>query len=166
MPAGRPTDYRDEYCEQVEKLCKLGATDAELADFFEVTETTVNNWKITHPEFFESIKKGKIIADANVAQRLYQRATGYEYSEVTFEKIDNKVNLEVTPDAMITTDAYRKKIVTKELAPDTTAAIFWLKNRQPAKWRDKTEQDISGNLGLTWHEEKTYEADQKANTGS
>lgn len=55
--AGRPTDYQESYNEQAEKLCKLGATDAELADFFDIAESTLNNWKSEYPEFMESIKR-------------------------------------------------------------------------------------------------------------
>ncbi|WP_293933302.1 hypothetical protein [Sphingobacterium sp. UBA6645] len=60
----------------------LGATDAELGDFFNVTEQTINNWKEAHPEFFESIKKGKDFADAKVAEKLFHRALGFETTEV------------------------------------------------------------------------------------
>src|ERR1051325_6581857 len=80
--AGRPTEYKPEYCVQVEKLCKLGATDKELADFFDVTEQTINNWKSEHDEFFESIKRGKVLADAEVANKLYHRAIGYSHDAV------------------------------------------------------------------------------------
>ena len=59
MPAGRPTNYRDEYAQQAGKLAKLGATDKELADFFDVTTTTINNWKVNFPEFLASLKMGK-----------------------------------------------------------------------------------------------------------
>ena len=58
--AGRPTNYKKEYDEQAYKLCLLGATDKEMADFFNVKEQTINNWKKNHPSFFESIKRGKI----------------------------------------------------------------------------------------------------------
>jgi len=130
--AGRPTDYKKEYCEQAEKLCKLGATDAEVAEFFGVTETTINNWKKSHPEFFESLKKGKILADANVAERLYSRAMGYSHDA---EKIFNS-------DGIIIRAEY-----IEHYPPDTTAAIFWLKNRQPKKWRDKIEQGFTNTDG-------------------
>ena len=131
--AGRPTDYREEYCVQVEKLCKLGATDKEIADFFEVTETTINNWKTDYPEFFESIKKGKILADAEVSEKLYQRAIGYEHPDIDIRVIDSEI---------VTTE------LVKYYSPDPVAAIFWLKNRQKKKWRDKIEQgftDAEGN---------------------
>ena len=91
MPAGRPTDYREEYNEQVTKLCKLGATDKELADFFEVAESTINLWKEVHPQFSESIKEGKIQADANVAQALYHRAIGYKHEDVDIRVVDKEI---------------------------------------------------------------------------
>lgn len=143
---GAPTKYDVKYNKQAYKLCLLGYTDKELADFFEVEESTINNWKIKHPRFLESMKKGKADADTNVVQSLYKRAMGYDYKEVSFEKIDGKEALEVTPDSIIATDQYKKKIVVKALAGDVTAAIFWLKNRQPKKWRDKQEVENTGNV--------------------
>jgi len=132
--AGRPTDYIEEYNEQAYKLCLLGATDEDLADFFEVTETTINNWKINHPVFFESIKKGKKLADANVADRLYQRAMGFEHPSEEIKVVSNGQGegskIERVP-------------ITKVYPPDTTAAIFWLKNRQPKQWREKTEVEAT-----------------------
>ena len=67
---GRPKSYRDEYGEQVFKLCLLGATDKELADFFDVCEKTINGWKKDYPEFLQSLKRGKLLADANVTRSL------------------------------------------------------------------------------------------------
>lgn len=128
---GRPSDYKPEYAEQARKLCLLGSTDAELGDFFDVSEQTINAWKTAFPEFLESIKKGKAQADANVADRLYQRAMGFEHPEVDIRVIDHQVVQ--TP-------------ITKIYAPDPTAAIFWLKNRQRAKWRDKVDTEHSGTV--------------------
>ena len=68
---GRKSEYRIEYADQALKLCLLGATDKELSEFFSVSEQTLNKWKKDYPEFLESLKKGKNIADANVASRLY-----------------------------------------------------------------------------------------------
>lgn len=129
---GRPTLYKQEYDEQARKLCLLGATDAELADFFGVHEDTINEWKSKHPSFSVSVKQGKIQADANVADRLYQRALGYEHPEVDIRVINQEIVQ--TP-------------ITKVYAPDPTAAIFWLKNRQRAKWRDKVETELSNPDG-------------------
>lgn len=126
----RPTDYKPDYCDQGYKLCLLGATDKDMAEFFEVDESTINNWKLAHPEFLESIKKGKQLADATVADRLFKRATGYEHEEVDVKMYMGNI---------IKTD------LTKHYPPDTTAAIFWLKNRQKDKWRDR--QEITGKDG-------------------
>lgn len=143
---GRPTDYRPEYDEQAYKLCLLGHTDAELAGFFGVAESTVNLWKQEHLSFSESVRRGKDIADAEVAASFFKRATGYRYEEVTFEKIDDKITLEISPNALITQDAYKKKVVTKELPPDAGAALNWLKNRKPKKWRDKQVVEVQNTI--------------------
>ncbi len=146
--AGRKTKYISAYCDQAEKLCKLGATDTELAEFFEVAESTLHKWKLDHPEFSESIKAGKIIADANVSAKLYQRAIGYSYDEVHYEKINVDVDqAEETDNEDMKMEVYRKKLIVKEVAPDTTAQIFWLKNRQKKKWRDKIETGITDGDG-------------------
>jgi len=140
--AGRPTKYKNEYNEQAYKLCLLGATDKELSDFFEISESTLNLWKKLHKEFSESVKAGKIISDATIASKLYQRAMGYRYDEVHYEKVNVDVDkVEETNNDDMKIEVYKKKLITKEVAPDTTAAIFWLKNRQKEKWRDKQEID-------------------------
>ena len=123
MPAGRPTSYAPEFAAQAEKLGRLGATDAELAHFFEVDERTINRWKGDHPEFRQSLKAGKLEADATVADRLYRRACGYEH-EVHKVLSDGRVVSFV-----------------ERLPPDTTACIFWLKNRRADLWRDAHKQE-------------------------
>lgn len=125
-PVGRPTKYKSEYVDLAYKFCLLGATDAELGDFFDVCEETINDWKRTYSEFSASIKKGKEIADATVASKLYHRATGYEHPDIDIKMYEGQI-IE-TP-------------LVKHYPPDTTAGIFWLKNRQPKKWRDKVEVD-------------------------
>ncbi|HFK5582146.1 TPA: terminase [Elizabethkingia anophelis] len=142
MGKGAPTKYLEVYNDQVYKLCLLGATDKEISDFFNVCEATINNWKNEHPSFLESIKAGKQIADYNVANRLYQRALGFEHDSEEIKIVEGSI--ERVP-------------IKKIYPPDPTSAIFWLKNRQPAKWRDKQEVEQSGNLNISWNEEKTYE---------
>jgi len=129
---GRKTLYKAEFAEQAYKLTLLGATDAELADFFGVSEQSVNAWKKRHKDFLESIKKGKRLADADVADRLYQRAMGFEHDSVEIKVVDGGI-VEVP--------------VRKVYPPDATSAIFWLKNRQPDKWRDKTTTELTGRDG-------------------
>lgn len=130
---GRPSSYRPEFAVQAEKLCKLGATDKEMADFFGVAESTLNLWKQQQPEFSESLKAGKLEADANVAHRLYQRAMGYSHEAV---------KIALTPNG-----EHHQVPYTEHYAPDTTAAIFWLKNRRPDQWRDKQTQELTGAGG-------------------
>lgn len=123
---GAPTKFKEEYIEQAEKLAKYGLIDKEIAEFFGVTEKTLNNWKQAHPDFLQSLKKGKEISDSEVIRSLYDRATGYSHPE---DKIFNHNGKEmVVP-------------TTKHYPPDTTACIFWLKNRIPEDWREKPTPD-------------------------
>lgn len=130
MEQGRPTKYKEEYDKQAYKLCLLGAIDTELASFFEVAESTIYEWKTNHKSFSESIKRGKELADANVASRLYERAMGFTHpdEEIKVLSLGTGMGSEI-----------ERVPVTKVYPPDTTAAIFWLKNRQPKKWRDRVD---------------------------
>ncbi|WP_078601990.1 hypothetical protein [Thioclava sp. DLFJ4-1] len=123
---GRPPKYQDKYAKQAEKLCLLGATDQEIADFFEVDVRTVYRWKNDHDAFCQALKAGKETADDRVERSLFQKATGYEQEEV-------KIFMPAGAEAPVYAP-FRAKY-----APDTTAAIFWLKNRRPDEWRDKKE---------------------------
>jgi len=134
VAGGRPTKYKKEYAGQAYKLCLLlGATDEALADFFEVDVATIHRWKKAHKEFCDSIKRGKDIADAEIAESLYHRAKGYSHPE---DKIFNNNGEEMVVHT------------TKHYPPDTGAAMAWLKNRQPKKWRDKQDIEHSGELKL------------------
>lgn len=133
MARGRPTAYSDTYPKQAAKLCRLGATDQEIADFFEVDVRTIYRWKNTHEEFCQSLRTAKDEADARVERSLFQRAVGYEQDEV-------KIFMPASHNEPVYAP-YRAKI-----QPDTTAAIFWLKNRKPAEWRDKQEHELSGEV--------------------
>ena len=129
---GRPEEYMPEYAEQAYKLCLLGASDAVLADFFEVSEMTINNWKKRYDDFYLSLREGKTQADANVAKSLYHRALGYSHPE---DKIFNDSG---TPLIVPTTKHY---------PPDTTAIQLWLLNRQPKLWKDRKSLEVSGEDG-------------------
>lgn len=128
----RPTKYQKAFAEQARKLCMLGYTDDQLADFFEVSQATINRWKKDHKEFCESIKKGKDISDAEVTDSLYQRAMGFVAPDVDIRVINDRIV---------------KTPIKKHYPPDTAAAIFWLKNRQKKLWRDKIDHGIEGANG-------------------
>jgi hypothetical protein len=127
----RPSSYKPEFAEQARKLCQLGATDIELGDFFGVRRETIWAWSQKHEEFSNALKAGKEAADERVTQSLYHRAVGYTFdSEKVFQFQGDIV-----------------RAPTKEhVPPDTTAMIFWLKNRRPQEWRDKREIEHSGAI--------------------
>lgn len=131
---GRPSGFKPEFTAQAEKLCALGATDQEIADFFEVSVRTVHRWKADHEEFCHALKAGKESADTRVERSLYQRAIGYEQDEV-------KIFMPAGAEKPVYAE-YRAKV-----APDTTAAIFWLKNRRPDLWRDKRDMSLENPDG-------------------
>lgn len=138
--------YLPAYDRQVFNLCLLGATDAEVADFFGVTERTINNWKDWYSTFFQSMRSGKIEADAQAASSLFKRATGYRYQEV---KTKRAVPFGTEdPSAFVDADLPVIEVVTteKEMPPDTSAAFLWLKNRRPKDWRDKIEVENTHKL--------------------
>lgn len=128
---GRPSEYKPEYAEQARKFCLLGATDKQLAEMFEVSEQTINAWKKQHPEFLESIKKGKDVADAEVAESLYHRARGYEHPAV---KIFGDTK---------TGSALRVPYV-ERYPPDTMAGIYWMNNRRRENWKQRHDHEVSG----------------------
>lgn len=135
MPAGRPTKYKPEFCEQAAALSRLGATDREMCDFFKVSEPTLNLWKSVHPEFSKSIKLAKVAADKRVERSLYQRALGYSH---------DAVKIFCDKDNGVTEVPY-----IEHYPPETTACIFWLKNRRPQVWRDRKDVEVKGSLTLT-----------------
>lgn len=130
---GRPSPYKEEYAEQAAKLCALGATDQEMADFFNVDVRTFYRWKAQHDNFCQAIKTAKEIADERVERSLYEKAVGYERDEVDIRVVEGEIIQ--TP-------------IRKFFPPDSTAAIFWLKNRKPEQWREKQEIDHTGKITI------------------
>lgn len=130
---GRPTLFKQAYIQQAYDYCAVfGASDKQLAEYFKVDEATLNRWKVAHPEFCESLKAGKEEFDTkNVEKALRDRALGYSHPDVHISNYQGEITV---------TD------IQKHYPPDTTACIFWLKNRQPEKWRDKQEVEVDANL--------------------
>lgn len=112
---------------EIEDWVRNGATDEEVRKRLGISESTFYEYKKEFSEFSESLKKGKDFVDAQVESALLKRALGYEYQETTQE---------------ITADGKKHiKKITKHAFPDPVAAIFWLKNRRPDKWREKPNQE-------------------------
>lgn len=129
---GRPTEYRKEFAGQAEKLCLLGATDYELADFFGVSTRTIYRWKNTNDEFCQAVKVGKEKSDERVERALFNRAVGYSYES---EKVFQFQGQIVRADTI------------EHVPPDPGAAFNWLKNRRKNEWRDKQEIDHTSSDG-------------------
>lgn len=122
-----PTIYRAEFAGQARKLCLLlGADDRELARFFDVPPETLGDWMATAPEFAAAVREGRTLADAEVADRLWQRAMGYSHPAVRIFNHQGRP-LEVP--------------YTEHYPPDTAACLAWLKSRQPQAWRERVETD-------------------------
>lgn len=146
---GAPTKYDPINTPKLAYAMALaGRTDAQIADFLEVCEATLNNWKIEHPEFLESLKAGKAEPDDQVEASLFARATGYDHSAV---KIFMPANAEEP--------VYAPYV--EHYAPDVTAQIFWLKNRRPDRWRDRVEHTGEGGDPIVLRIIKASEADQE-----
>lgn len=133
MSGGRPSKYKPEFAKQAAKLCALGATDADLADFFDVNTSTIWRWTGRYEEFCNALKTAKEQADERVERSLYQRAVGFEHDAVKIMQYEGQPV--IVP--------YREKV-----APDTTACIFWLKNRRKDQWRDKQELEHTASEGF------------------
>lgn len=118
----------------VEGWARDGLTNEQIAEHLGIGKTTFYKMIKEHSELSEHLKKGKEVIDYEVENALLKRALGYKYEEKTYESIyDEKLGMRI--------ERLTKK-VTKQVAPDTTALIFWLKNRKPKQWRDKV--DIEG----------------------
>lgn len=119
---GQPSKINKINKQQLKKLVQKGFTDKEVSEFFEITEQTFNNWKKQNTEFFESLKDWKLQADDKVERSLYERACGYSHPAEEIFCAFGKITRVQT---------------VKHYPPSEVAAIFWLKNRQPEKWREK-----------------------------
>ena len=116
---------------KLEGWARDGLTDEQIAKNMKISPATLYNWKKDHLEILESLKKGKEVVDYEVENALLKRALGYTIKEEKLTKDGELVEVE------------------KEVPGDVTAQIFWLKNRQPDKWRDKPEDNGEKAEGIT-----------------
>lgn len=115
----------------IEAWARDGLTDDDIADKIGISRSTLYEWKKKFSDISDALKRGKEIVDAKVENALLKRALGCKYTETRTEE----------------SEFGEKKVVTieKEALPDTTAQIFWLKNRRPDKWRDRQDIDMSNS---------------------
>ena len=118
---------------KLEGYARDGLIDEQIAKNMGIALSTLKLWKNGHPAILAALKRGKEVVDIQVENALFKRAIGYTYEEVKEEEM---------PDGRI-----RRTVTTKEVAGDTTAQIFWLKNRKPAEWRDKQNIEHTGKDG-------------------
>ena len=125
----------------LEGWARDGLTDEQIAHNIGIHVATFYRWQEAHSEFCDAIKKGKAPVDIQVENALLKRALGYEYEEVTTE-ITETPYIDKRGRERVRKQKHVKK-TRKIVLPDTTAQIFWLKNRRPDKWRDKREETVS-----------------------
>lgn len=158
---------------KLEGWARDGLTDEQIATNMGISRSTLNEWKKKYPDISDTLKRGKEVVDRQVENALLKRALGYEYTEKKYEsvlmsdeefyakqtatvnrfKLDNpEATLEELKVVELSVSRYKSVLVeekTKEVAPDTTAQIFWLKNRKPDVWRDKKETELSGGIDVS-----------------
>lgn len=122
---------------KIEGWARDGLIDDQIAEKIGVSRSTLSEWKKKYKSLSDALKGGKEVVDRQVENALLKRALGYSYIETTREAVKDpetgEVKMRVT------------KEVTKQVVPDTTAQIFWLKNRKPDDWRDKREITTNDN---------------------
>lgn len=119
-----------------------GLTYQQIADNMHINVTTLRDWRKAYPSIDSALKESADIADRHVENALYKRALGYTYDEVTQEL---RLNKDTGEERFVET-----RRVTKQVLPDVTAQIYWLKNRKPKDWRDKREDDaVDKSINIT-----------------
>ena len=128
---GRPTRYQPEYPELARRFCQLGGTNQELADFFEVSRSTIDEWLRVHPEFAEGVRKGRDLIDIVVAEKLLARVMGYTHEGkryVVYKGEEKQIRHVV------------------HYPPDVQACIFWLRNRRRKQWLERATPEADNGL--------------------
>ncbi len=133
---GRPTKYHESYPNIIAAMTRMSMTHQEIMNALDISHNTFHQWLKEYPLFKESLKETEIKANSKVEYSLFQRACGIEVTDT--EELITEV------DGVIKKSIKRIK---RHIPPDTTAQIFWLKNRMPARWRDVHK--IEGEVGIT-----------------
>jgi transposase len=114
---------------KIEGWARDGLTNEQIAKKIGVSTETLYTWKNKYSEISDALKKGKEVIDRQVENALLKRALGYEYTETKIEEEFGEIT--------------KKTVTVKQVAPDVTAQIFWLKNRKREEWRDKQHVEVS-----------------------
>lgn len=146
---GRPSKYEAEWKDKliiIEGWAKDGLTDEQIAKNMGISLSTLYEWKKKYLEFSESLKKGKEVVDREVENALLQKALGIK------ETVTRAIKLKevIYDNGKRVKETERIEYADEEVyvQPDTTAQIFWLKNRKPTVWRDKQEVTHNGNMNI------------------
>ncbi len=130
---GRPTTYQTYMLPIVRNMAKAGCTEWDIAEGLGINTSTLWQWKSKYPRFSKALELGKAQSTKRVERALYHRAVGYAHPTTKVFNDKGKI---------------LEHQITEHLPPDTNAAIFWLKNRKPEAWQDRTGVDITGNLSV------------------
>lgn len=137
---------------KIEGWARDGLINEQIATNMGISRSTLNAWCDKYPDISNALKRGKEVVDRQVENALLKRALGYEYEEVSEEYDENGM-------------LAKKKVTKKQVVPDTTAQIFWLKNRKRAEWRDRQTVEVSTPIDDSAKEMREYlERRQKKNT--
>ena len=143
MARGKYAEWlTDEGLLKLEAWARNGLTYEQIAKNIGITDRTLYAWMKEYSPISQTLKRGREVVDIEVENALLKRALGYTYREVTYEEDNGKLK--------------KKKVVDKEVVPDTTAQIFWLKNRKPEEWRDKKNIEVSKPIDETIKEMEDY----------
>jgi hypothetical protein len=128
---GPKSGFNEQLRETFIRLAGEGKTMPQIAEVCGVSPRTLTNWMGAHPDLLLAVREARQLADELVEASLYAKAVGYAHPET---KVSVYEGVPITVD------------VQKHYPPDTQAAMFWLRNRQPDKWREKNESDTQVNV--------------------
>lgn len=135
---GRPTDFAEEKVAEAAELALQGLTEAEIAKRMGIDRVTLYRWRMLHENLRNTLKGAKDAADDRVELSMYQKAMGYDFVEQQAIKV--KLNKDVEGVEVVE--------VVRHQPADTTAGIFWLKNRRREGWTDTQRIDLNGSLQI------------------
>jgi hypothetical protein len=130
---GRPTLYNPEYPDLARRFCQLGGTNEDLADYFEVSRSTIDEWLRVHDAFAAAVRQGRDGIDMVVADKLLSRIMGYTHEgrKYVFHEGEEKEIRHVV-----------------HYPPDVQACIFWLRNRRRKHWQERATPDPDNELNF------------------